>query len=167
MSRVIKDWLDRFLDSNSRTLSHPDGRHLYAYRMQKNEFDGLTTLLSACLKETQGTIQWLSGTERLFVLYAAEWSRRKYTGGAWRWDDISASLAWPSLSFEHQHDLTRKGMAYWKLVLHRNSSGSTAYLMSIATEGGFPVKLVERSDSHLAVSYVPFLMIMSCINRLA
>lgn len=150
MPTLDKEWLSAFLNAESRRLSHPDGRPLYAYRMQKGEFDTLAKTLTHCLKTFYGSVNWLKGTERLFVLYAAEWSRRKYSGGPWRWEDMTASIGWPSLSIKDRQTLTKEGMAFWKRELNRQESGSTSYLMSVATEGGFPVKLVERSETHLS-----------------
>src|SRR3989338_944055 len=75
---------------NSKNLARPDGRMLYGYRLTDEEFRSLRETLSFAtsfgkLDEVSNKIRSFSA---LFVLYAAEWWRREYQGGAWRWSSI-------------------------------------------------------------------------------
>lgn len=143
-------WLDNYLAADSRNLKKPDGRPLYAYAMETSEFKSLAELLPNCRKQGRPSNPFVLGTEWLFVIYAAEWWRRKYKGGAWKWEDVFLSIDWPDISFQQRQRLTRKGLDFWERNVFRHESGSSAYLMSIVTEGGFPMRLAEREGTHLS-----------------
>jgi hypothetical protein len=145
----IIDWLNGFLKAHDRNLERPDGRALYAYQLQEIEFEFLSSFLSASIKTVVGRHEWPSGTERLLVLYAAEWFRRRYDGGMWKWEDIFQSLDWPMLSAQERQKLAKDGLRYWQRDVFRHDSGHAAYLMTVVTEGGFPMRLVNQEDTHL------------------
>jgi hypothetical protein len=147
--RPIKNYISDLISKQGRGLSTPDGRPLHAYRLTTEEFESLGVQLSRSLVEVSGAINWVDGADRGLVLYASEWWRRNYDGGHWRWEDMFSSLGWPDLTPTHRQELVAKGIRYWKRMIHQNSAGSNAYLMSLVTEGGFPVKLVEREGGHL------------------
>lgn len=144
------DWLQGFLTAHQRNLGFPDGRPLYAYQLQQIEFEFLRSLLTTSLSVVAGKNHWASGTDRLFVLYAGEWFRRRYEGGVWKWEDLTASLEWDNVSHAQCQQFVISGMKYWKRDLFRHESGQTAYLMTVVTEGGFPMRLVNQSHTHLS-----------------
>ncbi|WP_420554264.1 hypothetical protein [Neptuniibacter marinus] len=94
----ITMWLKGFFKNHNRNLDGPDGRALYAYQLKETEFDFLSALLSNSIASKVGCVSFNTGTERLFVLYAAEWFRRRYEGGTWKWEEVFKSLDWPTLS---------------------------------------------------------------------
>jgi hypothetical protein len=145
----INDWLNGFLKAHNRNLERPDGRALYAYQLQEIEFEFLSSFLSTSIKTVIGRHEWPSGTERLLVLYAAEWFRRRYEGGMWKWEDIFQSLDWPMLLAQERQKLAKDGLRYWQRDVFRRDSGHAAYLMTVVTEGGFPMRLVNQEDTHL------------------
>ena len=149
MSTII-NWLSGFLKAHNRNLDRPDGRALYAYQLQQTEFEFLNSYLSSCIDTVAGRHKWPSGTERLLVLYAAEWFRRRYDGGVWKWEDVFQSLDWPMLSAGERQKLAKDGLRYWQRDVFRRESGHAAYLMTVVTEGGFPMRLVNQENTHLS-----------------
>jgi len=152
---MIKDQISKLLKTilitEGRNLSHPDGRALYAYRLNQEEVNALKDQLSKCIVDSFSGTDWVRGAERIFVLYAAEWWRSNYDGGPWRWKDVFISIGWPVLSASQRRLLVEQGLSFWKRKIHRQASDRNDYLMTLVTEGGFPVKLVERPESHLKI----------------
>mgnify|MGYP003713055517 CR=1 FL=1 len=77
-----------------RGLSKPDGRWLYAYRLTLQEYQSLKSIIHEAATVTPMSLLARRNQRfaALFVLYAAEWWRREYDGGAWKWAPIFASL---------------------------------------------------------------------------
>ena len=97
----IKDWVADFLRKSR--IASPDGRSLYAYRMSADEYQKLRQKLIGIVHCYQmGSLVKNKFFRGAFVLYAAEWWRREYQGGAWRWDDILRSLEIKDISFPQQ-----------------------------------------------------------------
>lgn len=141
----LKKHLSTILGLSSRALERPDGRPLYSYRLQKEEFD----LLQRALRDkTPGSIDWDNYIAPAYVIYASEWWRLHYSGGPWRWDDVDDSLNWEKLDANHRPRWVREGLKYWQRPIHKYQGGQNAYLMTLVTEGGFPIGLIERG-SHL------------------
>jgi hypothetical protein len=67
----------------------------------------------------------------------------------WKWEDIFQSLDWPMLSAQERQKLAKDGLRYWQRDVFRRDSGHAAYLMTVVTEGGFPMRLVNQEDTHL------------------
>ena len=87
-----KDWLVEML--SKRGLSAPDGRMLFKYRLSQEEYVSARDVLHVAWLASSNSVQFLSArtTCALFVLYAAEWWRREYAGGPWRWTPIVQSF---------------------------------------------------------------------------
>lgn len=145
----ITMWLKGFFKNHNRNLDGPDGRALYAYQLKETEFEFLSALLSNSISSKIGSTSFNSGTERLFVLYAAEWFRRRYEGGTWKWEDVFKSLDWPMLAASERQKLAQNGLRYWQRDVFRRDSGHAAYLMTVVAEGGFPMRLVNQENTHL------------------
>lgn len=85
----FKAWKQNFLQR--RDLQIPDGRSLYLYRLQHEEFNDLEQLLRDRLTKYQQLTDMDLGAiagqahyfPDLFVLYGAEWWRRRYDGSGW------------------------------------------------------------------------------------
>src|SRR5471030_265103 len=84
-----------------RGINVPDGRMLFEYRLDVAEFEELRKLLRQFVVAQQRSFLHFSNRSECaaFFLYAAEWWRRKYAGGAWRWDQIYASLSDKNIQF--------------------------------------------------------------------
>ena len=143
------DWKRELL--HSRGLDRSDGRPLYRYRLSTAEFDSLESLLRGQI----GSMSSLAGLDlvaahspgfpALFVLYAADWWRRRYNGGHWSWDPILRDLgANPSeWSTAQRSECIQRGLKDWGLGLWE--SGGLRFLGSVAVQGGLPLQLLAQA----------------------
>lgn len=132
-------WLDEML--RKRGLSGPDGRPLYRYRISDEEFESLEQLFQrfAC-----GNVELLSkqrGFTACWFLYAAEWWKRRYQGGAWAWAPIMrgagiSSFPDPSM----RNDWVSAGLHYWQL--DSQAPLGKKYIGRVVTNGGVPLALL-------------------------
>lgn len=119
-------------------LPPSDGRPLYQYHVTTELFERLQAELRAhAAKGTLGA-KLVPG---LFVLWAAEWFRRRHQGGLRRWQDIGDVLG---CSFEQSkwREYADRGLKLWG----RNAlfiNGTRHRLLTLAREGGFPVAALE------------------------
>ena len=133
-----------------RELNHPDGRALYSYRLTKEEFDDLEQLLKSCLNELLPScslvyVVRLSNFAELFVLYAAEWWRRRYDGSGFSWEPILGEIGavHDELTPTQRSDVVRNGFRGWRI--HLIKSGGMRFIGSVAVQGGLPLKLLAKS----------------------
>jgi hypothetical protein len=132
----LRNWITEFLQQREKMKS-PDERSLYAYRMSVDEYRELHQELANAARYRQMVClvknPFFCGA---LVLYAAEWWRREYQGGAWRWDDILKSLGIGGIQFYQQKSVVVKGMRFWRLPL---AEGGKQYFGSIVAQGGLPL----------------------------
>lgn len=131
-------------------LDAPDGRALHAYRLDEDSFAELKDWLRGQAAACQNDLSLLSPRDcGLFVLYAAEWWRRKYDGGHWRWNPIFAGIGVPSAAWTPStvQYCVQTGLRYWRLGL--GESGGLRYLGAIARQGGLPVSLIAEARGHI------------------
>ncbi len=154
MFTVFLDWKRRLLAS--RGLDKPDGRALYQYRVAEAEFLELEGLLREWLGKLLnrfdlGRITSLSGFPALFVLYAAEWWRRRFDGSHWSWEPILNDLnADPnSWSFSQRSQCVERGLREWRL--EPRLTGGLRFLGSVAVQGGLPLKLLAEARGRIGV----------------
>lgn len=150
---IISDWKINFLEK--RELKRPTGGYLYSYKMTSSEFDELESLLnerlSAYLKiASLGDVsQHISYFPALFVIYAAEWWHRRYSGAGWSWapilEDLGANDA--DWSQAQRSECVEKGLQDWGLQL-TNSHG-LRFLGSIAFQGGLPMQLLATAQGNI------------------
>ncbi len=151
MSENHQTWLDAFL--GRRNLEQPDGRPLYAYLCRIEEFEALGTLL---LSDRMTITLYLAGSlhsplptlDRLFVLFCAEWWRRHYASGPWKWQPIFNALNWPEIDQATRSRFVERGLRYWKRPLLRRGD-DRGFLLTVACEGGFPVNLIRNDTGYL------------------
>ena len=136
------EWTEAFLQS--RGLSYPDGRALYAYRCNEKEFASLAEILKC--NAPDGNTEEV--TIRAFVLYAAEWWQRKYDGRHWSWEPLLRSIEWQMVEYPDLYDPVRKAWYWWRINLVRLPS-SIRYLGTFACQGGLPLALVGDADSRI------------------
>lgn len=145
----LLQWKMAFL--RNRELQGTTGMPLYSYRVSKEEFTELEGLLSERLARylklySLGDIARLVvHFPPLFVLYAAEWWRRRYDGTGWSWEPIVESLGAPANGWSHvqRSDCVERGLAEWGLGL-RGTHG-LRFLGSIAFNGGLPMQLLATA----------------------
>lgn len=143
--QTVKDWFRAFLQA--RGMDKANGQMLFQYRASHAEYLELRDLLSARFTALNG-VAWRfesNAESALFVLYASEWWRREYVGGAWRWTSIFQSLT----SGPYRVDTLERsagveqGLRTWG---HRPSQDGKKYLGAIVAQGGLPLKMVASGD---------------------
>ena len=85
----------------------------------------------------------------MFVLYAAEWWRREYDGGAWRWSSIVSAFGGSSDGFDAaaRTKCVISGFAFWG---HRPDGEGKKFFGAIVAHGGLPLKLIGQGGGKLA-----------------
>lgn len=146
---LMQSWLQEMLQQ--RNCPQPDRRWLYAYRLDLEEYRSLKAVLCDALQGSQVTVLVKRNRifSALFVLYAAEWWRREYSGGAWRWSPILESLGIKSelLAPNERTAAVLTGFAYWGL---RPAGEGKKYFGAIVAHGGLPLKMIGLGDGKLA-----------------
>ncbi|WP_129125929.1 STY4851/ECs_5259 family protein [Geomonas oryzae] len=154
MSSVFQSHITNLL--NSRGLNAPDGRPLYDYRLTDEEFSTLETFLKEYLRKfgrfsntPLDIIKDASGFPALFVLYAAEWWRRRYNGSGFSWEPILHDLDVDSDCWSHtqRSACVSTGIRDWQLPLR--TTGGLRYLGTIALQGGLPMHLLVQARGNL------------------
>jgi hypothetical protein len=138
-----------------RALDGVTGMPLYSYKVSKEEFAELEGLLADRLKvylqqNSLGDIaKHVLYFPPLFVLYAAEWWRRRYDGTGWSWEPIVESLGAPANGWSQaqRSDCVERGLAEWRLGL-RDAHG-LRFLGSIAFNGGLPMQLLATARGNI------------------
>lgn len=149
VSTPFTDWKRELL--HSRGLDQPDGRPLYRYRLSMAKFDSLESLLRGQIANMSNlagldlVAAHLPGFPALFVLYAADWWRRRYNGGHWSWDPILRDLGanpseWTTVQ---RSECVQRGLKDWGLGLWE--SGGLRFLGSVAVQGGLPLQLLAQA----------------------
>jgi hypothetical protein len=79
------------------------------------------------------------------VLYAAEWWRREYSGGAWRWPQILESITKGPCNFDvyERTDAVERGLRVWR---HQPSLYGKKYFGAIVAQGGLPLQMIAQGD---------------------
>lgn len=143
------DWKRDLL--HHRDLTRPDGRPLYRYRLSEDEFISLESHLRSWLARVSGrhnldaVAARLSGFPALFVLFAAEWWRRRYDGSHWSWEPILDAIgANPDEWSQAQRSAcVERGLQDWGLKPRED--GGLRFLGSIAVQGGLPLALLAQA----------------------
>lgn len=147
----------------ARGLSAPDDRQLYAYRITVEEFLALEALLKESLDQFGQKLRALhpglsavdlaaqhyTGFPALFVLYGAEWWRRRYDGRGFAWEPILHDLGVDASDWtpSRRSACVKRGLKGWGLAL-RDSVG-LRYLGSVALQGGLPMRLLSDAKGAL------------------
>jgi hypothetical protein len=134
-----------------RKMNVPDGRMLFQYRLKIAEFEKLQELLSQFINAQQHSFLHFSNQSECaaFILYAAEWWRRKYSGGPWRWDQIYASLSEEIIQFapNERTQTVERGLHFWRL---RPGAVGKKYFGALVVQGGLPLQMIAQGDGPVA-----------------
>ncbi|MFD2649262.1 STY4851/ECs_5259 family protein [Devosia albogilva] len=133
----VRDFFASLFQRHS--IPGPDERPLCLYRLTDAEFDRVTMLLRELCRGGRLHDPDLRSSA-LFVLYGAEWFRRRSIGGMLRWVDLAPDVV-GQLNQTQRAELTERGLSFWKRPLRRTDSGREL-LLSIALEGGIPLHAV-------------------------
>ncbi|HOW76205.1 MAG TPA: STY4851/ECs_5259 family protein [Candidatus Competibacteraceae bacterium] len=141
------NWLSRFLFAHTRQ-TEPDGRPLYAYKMRDDTYADLRIHFHQIIFwDSQGRLA--KRFAPLFCLYAAETFRREHAEGSWAWETIFKPMKIDAPSQLLIADWVEKGLKWWRRPVLRSKSGHRLLLMSIACEGGLPLRLLQQENAHL------------------
>lgn len=149
----ITQWKLEFL--KCRGFDQPTGIPLYSYRMSSQEFEDLGDTLKDRLVRYLDLYSLVDISRlvplfpALFVIYAAEWWRRRYDGSGWAWEPILDSIGLPSESWSpsQRSECVEKGLRDWGLKLL--DSQGLRFLGSIAFQGGLPMQLLATSRGNI------------------
>lgn len=135
--KPIRDVLDRM------ELQAPDGRALHRYRMSDEQFSALETYLRA-------RATWLAASNTTYdaaslTLWASRWFHRHFEGGLRRYADLGSAIGMNNMPKARWRELLEEGLTWWKRPLIKRK-GVQHRLLTVAVEGGFPVRVLE--DGH-------------------
>lgn len=143
----MHSWLAAFL--GARSLSEPDGRRLYAYRCTDAEFAELAAVVRTETAARGSPTRSDRELAALFCLFAASWWGRNHAGGPWKWEGILADAGWSEITPQQLYPIIERGLKYWGLRVLRRGSGARVFLITLACEGGLPLKLVHKENASL------------------
>lgn len=139
--------LEGFLDA--RNLTAPNGQALYRYQTRSDELEAFRTALES---ELDG--YWVTkSTAMVFCLWASEWWRRHYVGGPWKWESLLEATGHSEFApghsrYEDLQQLVMKGLRAWDRPILKVGR-ARGFLVTLACEGGLPLMLVLREQTHL------------------
>ena len=159
-SEPVHDWLHAFL--GARKVPGPDERPLYRYRMEDSEYEQAKKILRR-LADASRLVEPDKRAGALFVAYCAEWFRRESTSTFLRWDDPAPDL-FPSVPYARKQALTTFGLDYWRRPL-RSSAYAREFLLTVALEGGFPVRILAEGARGWLKEYLRAIMRRAIASR--
>lgn len=142
-NKHFSEWIQIFL--RRRTLEKPDGRSLYAYHCNYEEYHQLRN----ALKESNPHVICQSKMAvACFVFFCSEWYRREYqTNDGWSWDAIWQSLGF-EISAQERGEIVLQGLQnYWGRPVQTYESERRNLLGSLFAEGGLPLKVLQEEGS--------------------
>lgn len=142
-NRTLSEWINEML--LKRDLLEPDGRQLYQYRITDAEFSDLEQFLQRYISIGQTHLGFARLAKRplfpvLFVLYGAEWWRRRYDGSGFSWEPILSDLGanFGEWNQSQRSECVKEGLRKWRL---RAPDGTGfKFLGGVAIQGGLPMK---------------------------
>lgn len=142
-------WLREFLEIDNRKDLKSAGKPFYKYKVTDQEYNNLKLLLKDYAERIRFGVG-ITTHENLFqiylVLYSAEWWRRDYTGGHWKWEPIFDSFGINNADFispTKRNQYIENGFKFWGLKLRKDGK---RYLGTIAINGGLPISLITGSN---------------------
>lgn len=139
----LDHWISDFLAK--RGLQHPDGRPLFSYKTSADEYKQLRQLL----RSVHASKHAHTLLPQAWLLFAAEWWKREYQGGAWRWAPLCEAAGQLKLSHTHTTQLVTMGHKQWRLQTDIKSEGKR-FIGQVAVNGGLPMRLVESAQGGLS-----------------
>lgn len=156
----VRRWLADFLAV--RDLPAPNGRHLYRYRITDSEYENAAQILRQ-LARSGRLARPDERAARLFVVFCAEWFRRKAISTWRKWDELAPDI-FPDVPYPSKQDLTEMGLAYWKRPLIRSDFGRE-FLLTLALEGGIPVNAIVEGEGGWLKDYLRTIMQRAITHR--
>jgi hypothetical protein len=141
----LNSWIKSFLAT--RGIDAPTGKPLYTYRCRVQELQDLEAVLRFEVDRID-TVRLPTLAGPGLCLYAAEWWRRNHEGGSWAWAGIKKGAGIERYAEHQLYPALAEGMRFWQRELLRNLHGRL-FLVTLACEGGLPLKLVHRQKATL------------------
>lgn len=123
----------------------PDGRPLFAYKTSSEEFESLHQLLQNLPAGQHTSPRY----PQAWLLFAAEWWKREYPGGAWRWGPLCEAAGQQGLTHDKTRKLVIDGRRLWRLQTAIKNEGKR-FIGLVAVNGGLPMRLVESAQGGLS-----------------
>ena len=139
----LVQWISDFL--YRRGLQEPDGRPLFAYKTSSEEFETLRQLLHGLNVGQHPHSEYAQA----WLLFAAEWWKREYPGGAWRWGPLCEAAGQQGLPHDKTRRLVIDGRHLWRLQTAIKNEGKR-FIGLVAVNGGLPMRLVESAQGGLS-----------------
>ncbi|QOZ23117.1 hypothetical protein XH93_05180 [Bradyrhizobium sp. CCBAU 51753] len=92
----------------------------------------------------------------IFASFCAEWFRRESNSTFLRWDNLAPDL-FPAVPYSSKQQLTLFGLEYWDRELRR-SANAREFLLTLALEGGFPVRILAEGARSWLKDYLCSIM---------
>jgi hypothetical protein len=122
---------------------------LYAYKLSNKVYEQLKATVRA---QILGILR--SGADSIFAatfcMYAAETFRRYHAEGPWAWETVFTELGYDTPNYQTIHGWVAKGLQYFRRPLLQNRNGHREFLVTLACEGGLPLQLLRRENTHLS-----------------
>lgn len=129
----------------------PDGRELYRYRLPRARYIRLQSHLHETLN---GTLRQANREAcALFCLFAAEWWRREHERGPWSWDGIKEAVGVGATQYPTLAAKVDLGLAVLKRPILKAKDGANARLITLACEGGLPLRRLQVGGARLPVYF--------------
>lgn len=144
---TFSGWLGTFLAE--RNLRTPSGVPLYEYHVTDEELGELQRHLADANRCQD------PGDSRSFAaawfLYAAEWWKRSYSGGAWGWSGVFGSIPLDEPDIATRQTWVLRAKTYWKIP--GALPVARPYLGLVILNAGIPSKLIEESHGKIAALF--------------
>ncbi|MEO1990366.1 MAG: hypothetical protein ABGW78_00415, partial [Pirellulales bacterium] len=150
MPSRVREVLDSLIDRSG--LDRADGHPLYAYKVTPEELEQLQQALKAALAISPELKQ--QDHRAAFCLFGAEWFRRHHVDGPWKWNTITEDglgLAGEAKDRFHARDvrpITSDGLRWWNAKVVQTEF-TTQYLVTLACQGGLPLKTLRNHSAPL------------------
>ncbi len=160
MSELEAGWIMRI--RNARNWKSWPGTPIYSYRITADEYHSLCNILATrCKSEPIKDLLQEPGFVSMFVIYAAEWWKREYSGGAWNWANIVGKIS------DKDKDVSRtvladgvtRGLKILGVPVDTDTDGKI-YFGAIVANGGLPANYMVVST--VESSFVR--MIRACLS---
>lgn len=152
-SDPVDAWMVSFLEK--RNLKTPDGRSFHRYRMSDVEFSEAEALLRGLVAKRK-LVPEARMACGIFAAFCAEWFRREATSTFRKWDALAPDI-FPAIHGNQKRVMAETGLQFWRRPL-LELNGSNEYLLSLALEGGVPVKIIAEEGSGWLKDYLRHLL---------
>ena len=137
-------------------LQRPDRRPLFAYRLEETELSCLTGLMRQMIKGVARGNRY-PHFEELFCLYAAETFRQEHEGGPWAYETVFRPLGVDQPAPENLQHWIEAGLLWWHRPLIHGPRGQRLFLVTLACEGGLPLRVLKQPDTRLSMFFAELL----------